>query len=738
MDGSRPPAPADPDIRHEPATGRPWLRREDEKLLRGAGRFVSDVTSEGCLNLVFVRSDRAGVEIEAIDTQFAAAATGVVLVLTARDLEGIGTGEVNPLTPELSPRSFEVLAHDVVGAVGQPVAAVIATTRAAALDAAELVIVTSRDAGPARAQAGFRQVWRTGSAVGPATASVRIQHARLAPSPLEPRAAMADWQAGRLTAYIATQTPHRARADLARILGLPADCVRVVTPDVGGSFGGKASIFPEDVCVAWAARALGAPVAWRGSRSEDMLAGTHGRGLAVAAELALDTAGFMTGLRAEIDGSLGHWMPFSAVVPGRNAGRILPGPYRVGAVDIEVRGVTDDKAAVGIYRGAGRPEAAMVMERLIDLAARRRGEDPVAFRLRNLLPADALPLDTPTGMHLDRGDYPGLLRQAACLADYEGHRRTQASRSASGDIMGLGVAMFLEPCGEGWESASLRLLRDGSFLASTGTSAQGQGRETAFAQILADALGVSPEAIVVMHGDTDCTPTGIGALASRSTGIGGGALIRAAEAMRRRAAPIADGLWGPGALVEGVMWHGVAEAADDELSVDVRFTAPCEAWSSGCCIARVSIDRDTGVLTVEQITMVDDAGTVINPLLLEGQLLGGAAQGIGEALMERMVYDESCQLLTGSLMDYALPRAGDMPVVRMESRPTISTASPTGARGVGEAGCIGVPAAIVNAAVDALAPFGVTHLDMPLTSEKLWLALQASRTREGEYEVCAS
>ncbi len=700
--------------------GQPMRRREDAALLRGEGSFVADRRPAGCLHVAFVRAERAGMRIAGIDTAAALACPGVAGVFTAADLGKVGSAGVNPLLPDLRPRSFEILAETWAATVGQPLAAIVARTEAQARDAAELVAVTLADSHAPPAPAGYDHVWRNG--VAKPGHRVRARHARLAAMPMEPRGALAVWRAGHLTVTLSTQTPHRARADLAAILGLDAGAIRVIASDVGGSFGGKASIFPEDVLTAWAAWRLREAVAWQGSRAEDLLAGTHGRGLSCAGELAMDATGRMVSLRAEIDAPLGHWMPFSAVVPGRNAGRILPGPYLVETVDIALRGRSCATAAMGIYRGAGRPEAAMLMERLVDRAARARGEDPVAFRRRHLIPRARMPFATPTGMVLDDGDFPVLLDRAVALSGYVRHRERQPDRRARGEIVGLGVAMYLEPCGEGWESATLRLRRDGSFLAGTGSSSQGQGRETAFAQILADALGVPPALIEVRHGDTDTTPPGIGALASRSTGIGGGALLAAAASLR--AACLPAGVNAPTAR------HWAEIAAAGEREVTEKFTAAGEAWSSGCCIARIAIDGETGCIAIEQLTLVDDAGIVVNPMLLEGQLHGGIAQGIGEALMERIVYDRDGQLLTGSLMDYALPRATDIPPVALRSCPTATPVNPLGARGVGEAGCIGVPAAIVNAALDALAPFGVTDLDMPLTGETIWRALHGLPQRE--------
>ena len=429
------------DFRH---TGVPMRRREDAPLLRGEGRFVADLRPPNCLAVTFVRSTMANACIAAIDTREAARAPGVYGVYTATDLNLFdGGGAVNALIPDLRPRSFEVLARDRTDAVGQPVAAVVAETQNLADDAAEQVVTTLQPAAP-RDLAGYDHIWRSDRHVDAVlSVGVSVRHARLAAMPMEPRGTLAAWQDGRLVVYVPTQSPQRARADLARLLGLDPAILRVIAPDVGGSFGAKASIYPEDVFTAWAALRLRSAVAWAGSRAEDLLAGTHGRGIATDATLSVDEGGRMLGLRARIAAPMGHWMPFSAVVPGRNAGRILPGPYRILALDTAVRGRTDATAPMGIYRGAGRPEAAMLVERLVDRAARARGEDPVAFRRRNLIPSHVLPCRTLTGATLDGGDYPALLEHAVALANYDAARDQQSTRRAAGELVGLGIGMYL-------------------------------------------------------------------------------------------------------------------------------------------------------------------------------------------------------------------------------------------------------------------------------------------------------
>jgi carbon-monoxide dehydrogenase large subunit len=529
-------------------TGRRRQRVEDARLLTGRGCFVGDVALPGCLQLAVLRSPHPAAAIRSIDTQAARALPGVVAVFTGADMAALGQAAINPLVPGLKPLPFALLAQGAVQAVGQPVAAVLADTAATAQDGADLVQVdyASGDAAAFPDATRLAQAWRGGEpdaafAAAEQVVEIDLAYERVAAMPMEPRnaAASVDAETGRLTVYLSTQTPHRARADLAQILCLDAERIRVIAPDIGGAFGGKASIFPEDALVAFAALTLRRPVRWQGSRAEDLLAGTHARGARLRGALAVARDGIVQGLRARLDFPLGHWMPYSAAVPARNAARILPGPYHVDAVDISIAAHAGNHAAVGIYRGAGRPEAAMLLERLMDRAARALGLDPLAFRRRNLRADHLQPVQTATGETLDSGRYRAVLDRAAALADYDGLRARQAARRASGEIVGIGIGLFIEPCGQGWESADIRILPDGRIDVACGATAQGQGRATAFQQIVADVLGLPPEAIAIRQGDTDASPPGIGALASRGTAIGGSAVKRAAEELLEKARALA-------------------------------------------------------------------------------------------------------------------------------------------------------------------------------------------------------
>ncbi len=722
-------------LKRAPQTG--WIghamtRREDDALLRGAGQFTDNLAPEDTLILEVVRSPAGPARLQALDVDDAAAAAGVVAVFTASDLGAMPGAAVNPLLPDAPLVPMTPLARDRIACAGQPIAAIVADSRGAAQDAAELIdIDTTPDTPTDRLEEVSR--WQTPGARPQPTpeapaqgrrVTTHLDHPRVAPFAMEPRAALAIPDGDGLTVWLSTQTPLRARDDLAHMLGLPPARLHVIAPDVGGAFGGKASIYPEDVLTAFAALRLRRPVKWTASRSEDLMAATHGRGAATQGTLDIDAKGRITALAARLTFPIGHWMPYSALAPASNAGRILPGPYLAGQVDIGVDLHLSDLPAVNIYRGAGRPEAAMLMERLMDKAARAAGLDPLEMRRRNIVPADRFPHATPTGAELDSGDYAALLDRLEADAGYADLRRRQARRRDAGEVVGIGVALYVEPCGQGWETARLTLNPDGGLTADTGASAQGQGRETALAQLVADTLSVEPARVQVREGDSAYLDAAIGALASRSTAIGGSAMLRAARSLHDEVIATLQRLrvndW-PG-------WDAAARAIDDAglppVSVHETYTAPREAWASGAVLAQVAIDPDTGSLRIEAITWVDDAGRVLNPLLVGGQLLGGMAQGIGTALMERLVLDDEGQLLTGSLMDYALPRAADMPGhVALHSTPTTTQANALGAKGVGEAGCIGVPAALLNAAQDAVSPHTDRELALPLTSERLWRAL---------------
>ena len=704
-----------------PTTTFTPLRREDPALLTGRGTYTGDVVCPGTLHAVFVRSPVPHGRLRLIDTQGAENAPGVVAVLTAPTLTTEGRAVCmpppNPLLPIAHAPQMEVLARDVVSYVGQPIAVVVARSPAEAQHAAQLLQLDIEPLTPVLDFAGAESVtqvshlFEDAARVQPAatttiTCEVELDVPRVLALSMEPRGMLAQWvhasddSPESLTVWVGTQSPSRAQADIAAALGWPDARVRVISGHVGGAFGAKSSVCPEDLAIVLAARQLRASVRWQSTRSEEFTSGMHGRGARLKGRLSLSADGRFDALSADLRFTVGAWLPFSAVAPLRNAARILPGPYRVAKLDVQGSAGLAHSAPVTIYRGAGRPEAALLMETLVEQAARAAGMDPVELRRRNLVSASDMPYTTPTDEVLDSGDYLRALTQACERFDYEGQRQLQAQRRAQGEVVGIGLAHYIEPCGTGWESAHVDWHEDGTVTVATGSPAQGQGHGTTYARIAAQALGLDPQAVTVLYGDTALCPPGVGALASRSTAIAGSAIVQACNELKARRA--------------------AGEALP--LSAGGRFTA-AESWSYGCVIARMSVDRDTGRPTIEQIVWADDAGHIVHPELAKGQLIGGLAQGLGQAMFEKLVYDDAGQLITGSLMDYAVPRADDMPPVDIHSFAIPSPNNLLGAKGVGEAGCIGVPAALMNAARDALSPLGECPLQFPLTAEQFWRAM---------------
>lgn len=753
--------------------GRACKRVEDRRLLTGAGRFVDDIVPPGLLHVAFLRAPYAHARVERLDIERARGAPGVAAVLTGADVRHLGPMPIIMLFPDMRVPPHPILADGLVAALGTPVAAVAAESRYEAEDALGLVDVDYAplppvvDAEAALAPGApvlfghlgtnraFGQVWRHGDAAAAFagaghTVRLRVVQPRLAGLALEPRGSLAafDPVARELTIWTSTQAPFAVRAALATALGLAESRVRVIAPEVGGGFGLKTAPYREDVLVAYLALTLGRPVKWIATRGEDLLTTQQGRGAVAEGELALTGDGRITGLRARIVYPLGSALVNSAPVPPFNHARCLPGAYAIPACEIETTGVLTTTPPTGAYRGAGRPEAAFLIERLVDEAAGAIGMDPAELRRLNFVPAGAFPFRTATGQVYDSGDYARAMDRALELAGYREWRRRQAEARARGEIVGVGLAAYVEPAGLGWESGLVRVERTGAVTAVTGASPHGQGHETTFSQVVADHLGVRPEDVVVLHGDTRTGPPGIGTFGSRSVALGGGALVRAATQVRdkgRRIAallleaapddvvPALGGFEVVGVPARRVGWKEVAAAAwqgrtlppgeTPGLEATVFFQPDGEVWSFGSVVAVVRVERETGRIALETLVWVDDAGTIVNPLLAEGQLHGGFAQGFGQVFLEQLVYDEQGQLLTGSLMDYALPRADDLPVPVLAKTVTPSPRNPLGAKGIGEAGPIGIPPALVNAVVDALAPFGVRHLDMPLTPEKIWRAL---------------
>jgi len=757
-----------------PYIGRGMKRVEDRVLLIGAGRYTDDLPMFGLLHVAFVRSPHAHARVRGLDTARARQSPGVAAVVTGGDVRDLGHMPTNRMIQGMKVPPHPILSEELAASVGDAVAAVAADSAYRARDAAEQIVVEWEPLPPlpegdAALAAGapavfdalggnlaFTHRWRTG---GPEAAfagaaqivTVRSVQPRLAAVAMEPRTTLAwlDPSTDELRVWTSTQSPFRVRAELAASLGFPESRIRVVAPQVGGGFGVKGSPYREDVLVAWLALRLGRPVKWVATRGEDVLTTQQGRGMTAEAQLAVGACGVIRGVRARIRFPLGGRFAVSGAGPAWNAGRTLPGPYAVPAADIEITGAVTTTPPTGAYRGAGRPEGTFLIERLMDEAAHALGLDPVEIRRRNVVPADVFPYRTATGVVYDSGRYGAALEQCLALAKYDELRARQRAARARGEIAGVGVVIYIEPAALGWESGNVRVERTGAVTVVTGSSAHGQGHETTWAQIVADALGVRPEEVTVRHGDTGGAPQGFGTFGSRSTVLGGSAAFRAAEEVREKGRRIASrlleaglddvvavpgGFHVVGAPGKRVGWaqvatvaHGPARLGPGDtpgLEATVFFQADGETWSFGACVVGVTVSRDTGEVALTDCVWVDDAGTIVNPLLAEGQLHGAHAQGVGQALLEALIYDAEGQLLTGTLMDYALPRAGDFAPPVIGKMVTRSPRNPLGAKGLGEAGCIVMPPAIVNAVVDALRPFGVTNLDMPLTPEKVWSAMR--------------
>jgi carbon-monoxide dehydrogenase large subunit len=612
--------------------------------------------------------------------------------------------------------------------VGQPVALVVADTRERAADAAERVEVEVEELAPVldpREAVGGGTVlheeapdnvvvrWRhargdVAAAFAAAAAVVhqQIRMPRLIAAPLETRGAVASYDANGdlLTIWVSAQDQHRQLASLGRILRREPDRLRVVVEDVGGAFGSKGVPAAETASVAVAALDLGRPVKWIESRTESSLATYQGRGADVDAELALAADGRMLALRARYLYDVGAYLFPSTAVAGLTGGRLLTGCYDIHAVDVDVRGVATTKVPTGPYRGAGRPEAAFVLERLVDLGAGELGLDPAELRRRNVVAPDRFPYETALGVTYDSGDYEGALDAALALARMDDARAEQAASRAAGRLHGIGLALYVERVGPGWETGAVTVEADGRVVCRTGSSPHGQGHETTFAQIVAEELGVEPESVEVRWGDSAEIPSGVGTFASRSVTVGGSALVLAAREVRAQ----------------------LDAGADPPVRADARFELPAPVFSFGAYVAEVEIDAETGEVTLRRIAAVDDCGRIVNPLLAEGQVLGATVQAIGECLFEQVGYDENGQPLAVNLYDYHLPTAFSVPVIESELRQTPSPLNPLGAKGIGEGGSIGAPAAIANAVADALSPLGIRHLDPPFTPSRVWEAIAAA------------
>ena len=760
-------------------------RKEDPRLITGRATYVTDVTPPGLHHVVFVRSPHAHARIRKVDTSKAARRPGVFEVVTGPDIKhlcaplplGGASAEGGGGAAASIGRKHWALAVDRVLHVGEPVAAVIATSEAVAVDAAADVAVDwdvlpavtnpfqamAKGAPRLHADAPDNVEHRNQIKAGDPDAifgkarrvvKQRMVSQRLCGVPLEPRAALAvpDPATGGLTFWATNQAPHSLRNDLATALGLPQNMVRVIAPEVGGGFGVKFGCYPEDATLAVLARLYGLPLRWSETRLEHMLATTHGRDQVTDLEAAVEDDGTITALRMRVTANIGAY-PIFTFIPDLTL-MMGVGVYKVAHIDLQSTCVFTNTTSVAAYRGAGRPEAAYYLERLLDVIAAELGRAPEEVRRRNFIPPSAFPYKAPTGQNYDSGEYDRALTKALELAGVAKLRAEQKERRERKDrhLLGVGMACYVEMCGFGpFESAVVRAEPSGVVTAYTGTSAHGQGHETTFAQIIADHLGVDFDRIVVRHGDTLNTPMGNGTGGSRSLAVGGSAIMQAAlrvQAKARRiaahmleAAPpdvvFADGRYqvkGTPAKALGFA-EIAARAYQDGLPPDVEsgleatefFRPPQLVYPFGAHVAVVELDTETGRVAVRTFVSVDDCGVRISPMLVAGQVHGGLAQGIAQALYEELVYGEDGQLVTGTLMDYAVPKADDLPSFTTAETVTPTPHNPMGAKGIGEAATIGSTPAVVNAVVDALRPLGVRHLDMPLRAERVWRALREKK-----------
>jgi aerobic carbon-monoxide dehydrogenase large subunit len=741
--------------------GLPLRRREDTRFLTGAARYLDDFDPEGALQLAFVRSPHAHARLGTIDVEAARAAPGVSAVVTGAELAGrvqrLPAGSIEDGV--VADCGHPVLARDKVRYVGEAVAAVAARTRAEAEDAAELVLCDYEPLAPVldvrrdpaappllHEESGddlVRWARSRGDVGGAFAAADRVVSAsfripRLVAAPIEPRGAIAEYDASTdlLTIRCSAQEPHRPLAQLGHVLGRDRDRLRLVVPDVGGAFGSKGAVAPEVAVAAVLAIDLSCPVKWAEDRLENFLAAYQGRGLEADVELALGGDGRMLALRARLYSDVGAYLyPTTAVSPHTTA-MLITGAYAIPAAEVELVGVATSKVPTGPYRGAGRPEAAYIIERTVDLAARELEIDPVELRRRNLVSREAFPYETALGWVYDSGDYERCLDTVLGLVHAESWDVERKAAQDEGRLVGAGVAMALERCGGLWESAELEISPEGQVVVRTGSSPHGQGHETAFAQIAADELGVEPDDVEVRWGDSAEVPAGTGTFASRSIAMGGSAIVQAAANVRELGRPAAAQLldaaadeigWQEGRFVvsedstRSVTLREVAAVAGG-LEAQARFSSDL-LFSSGAYAAVVEIDEATGALRVLRLAAADDAGRIVNPLLAEGQVVGGSVQGLGQCLVEEAVYDESGQLRTASFADYSLLTAVEVPPISSAFVEIPTPFNPLGAKGIGEGGAIGVPAAVGNAVADALATRGVAGLDPPFTEEKLWRAL---------------
>jgi carbon-monoxide dehydrogenase large subunit len=775
-------------------------RKEDRRFLLGKGSYTDDITLPNQSYAVFVRSMYAHAKVTKIDTAAAREAPGVLAILTGEDVAADKLGALpcgwlikNQDGSSMVEPPHPALAQGVVRHVGDPVAMVIATSKAAARAAAGLVEVDYEplpavgrleDAIAPGAPLVWEQApgnvcfdWHIGDAAKTDAAFAQAAHVveielknhRMAANAIEPRAANGAYDAGsdQYTLYTTSQNPHLIRLLMAAFtLHVPEHRLRVIAPDVGGAFGSKIPHYAEELLVTWAARRVGRPVKWTAERSEAFASDAHGRDHLSHAQLALDATGKFLGLRVKTYANMGAYLStFGSAVPTYMYAVVLSGPYDLPAISAEVKAIFTNTVPTDANRGAGRPEATYLLERLVEKAARQLGMDRIELRRKNFIRPDQFPYQTQVALQYDTGDYEATLDLALKAIDYPGFEQRRAASAAKGKLRGLGISTYIEACGMApsavvgalgaraalYEVGAVRVHPTGTVTVFTGTHSHGQGHETTFAQLVAEKLGVSTDAVDVVHGDTDRIPFGMGTYGSRSAAVGGSAIMKALDKIvdkgRKIAAHLLEASPADIELVDGqyrvvgtdrvksfgeiafaaYVPHSYPQGLEPGLEESAFYDPTNFTFPSGTHLVEVEIDPETGVVEVVDVAAADDVGVIINPMIVDGQAHGGLAYGIGQALFEEIRYDAEGQLTNGTYMDYCMPRASDLPSFKVGNHATPCTHNPIGVKGVGEAGAIGITPAVINAVLDALHPLGVTDISMPATPEKVWRAIRAAK-----------
>ena len=778
--------------------GTAMRRFEDPRFLRGKGRYVANMTLPNMAYLALLRSPYAHARIKSIDTSKAKALPGVIAVFTGKDLidDGVGTLPSGWNVPNIKVPLHYPLTADKARHVGDAVAAVVAESPYIAEDALALinvdweplpVVVDARAAAQPGAPAVHDDVpdnvsfyWALGAKEDTDAAMASADHVvelelvnqRLIATAMEPRAAIAQWDPdmGELTLWSTSQNPHIIKWVLSLVtLHIPEHKIRVISPDVGGGFGSKIPHYPEEVIVPWVAKAIGRPVKWVASRSESAVSDTQGRDHVTVAEMGVMNDGTITAIRVKTWANMGAYISLVAsLIPTAFYITVLSGAYKIGHIFGEVWGTFTNTVWVDAYRGAGRPEGAFVVERLVQTAATTLGMDPAEIRRKNFIQPSEFPYQTPVAFLYDSGNYPAMLDKLLTRGGYDDMRAEQAKARKDGRMVGIGLATCIESSGAApstvvgtlgsvvgfWETANIRVHPSGQVSVLTGSHTHGQGHETTFAQIAADELGIPPDQIEIVHGDTAMVTQGMGTYGSRSTAVGGTAIVNAAVKIRAKAIKLAAHLLeaSEGDMVydqetgkvyvkgspdkaktigelafAAYQGHNLPKGMEPGMEDTAYYDPGNFTFPSAAHLVQVEVDPETGQVTIQRFIAVDDCGNVINPMIVEGQVMGGIAQGTGQALWEHGMYDDHGQLIAGSLMNYAIPRADNFPTVEMDRVTTPSPVNPLGVKGIGEMGTITSTPAVTNAVMDALSPLGITHIDIPLTPEKVWRAIQSAR-----------